>query len=279
VSEPVVIAVVLLAAVLHASWNAVVKQSGERLLTFATVIGTGAIAYLPVAFIVQPPAAASLPYLCGSLVIHLFYYAGLLYGYRYGDLGQVYPVARGTGPLLVAIASAPLAHEHLGTLAMVGVACVSLGIFSLANRRPGEDVRGIVCALLTGVTIAGYTVADGLGVRLAQSKLGYIAFLHVGMGLSFTAIVFAVRRRDLGRFFREHGKRAILGGFVACIAYSLVIWAMSGTHLAFVASLREISVVIAAVIGTVFLGEPFGRRRILAALGIAGGIVLIGLGR
>lgn len=277
-SETVVVAAVLLAAVLHASWNAVVKQSGERLLTFATVIGTGALAYLPVTFFVDHPATASWPYLAGSLVIHLFYYAGLLYGYRYGDLGQVYPVARGTGPLLVALASAPLAHEHLGVVAILGVASVSLGIVSLANRRPGEDVRGIVFALLTGITIAGYTVSDGLGVRLAQSKLGYIAFLHVGMGLTFTAVVYLIRRRDLGRFFREHGKRAILGGLVACLAYSLVIWAMSGTLLAYVASLREISVVIAAVIGTVFLGEPFGRRRILSALVIAGGIVLISVG-
>jgi drug/metabolite transporter (DMT)-like permease len=279
VSELVVIGAVLLAAVLHASWNAVVKQSGERLLTFATVIGTGALSYLPVACVVEPPATASLPYLGSSLFIHLFYYAGLLYGYRYGDLGQVYPVARGTGPLLVALASAPLAHEHLGAVAIVGVVCVSLGIVSLANRRTGEDPRGIVFALLTGVTIAGYTISDGLGVRLAGSKLGYIAFLHVGMGLSFTATVFAIRRRDLASFFREHGKRAVLGGLVACLAYSLVIWAMSGTLLAYVASLREISVVIAAIIGTVFLGEPFGRRRILSALVIATGIVLIGIGR
>lgn len=278
-SESVVVAVVLLAAVLHASWNAVVKQSGERLLTFATVIGTGALAYVPVTVFVERPAPASWPYLGASLVIHLFYYAGLLYGYRYGDLGQVYPVARGTGPLLVALASAPLAHEHLGTIAVLGVACVSLGIVSLANLRPGEDVRGIVFALCTGVTIAGYTVADGLGVRLAQNKLGYIAFLHVGMGLTFTAVVFLIRRRDLGRFFREHGKRAVLGGFVACLAYSLVIWAMSGTLLAYVASLREISVVIAAIIGSVFLGEPFGRRRILASLVIASGIVLISVGK
>jgi drug/metabolite transporter (DMT)-like permease len=279
VSELVVVLVVSFAAVLHAGWNAVVKQSGERLLTFATVIGTGAVAYVPVALVVGAPARASWPYLVSSLVIHLFYYAGLLYGYRHGDLGQVYPIARGTGPLLVAVASAPLADEHLGVVAIVGVACVSLGIVSLANRRPGEDVRGIVFALLTGITIAAYTVADGLGVRLAENKLGYIACLHVGMGLTFTSVVFARRRRDLPRFFREHGKRAILGGFVACLAYSLVIWAMSGTLLAYVASLREISVVFAAVIGTLFLGEPFGRRRILASAIIAGGIVLIGIGK
>jgi drug/metabolite transporter (DMT)-like permease len=279
VSEAVVVAVVLLAAVLHAAWNAVVKHSGERLLTFATVIGTGALAYVPVAFFVEPPRRESIPYLVGSLTIHLFYYAGLLYGYRYGDLGQVYPIARGTGPLLVAIVSAPLAGERLGLLAMLGVGCVSLGIFSLATRRPGDDGRGIVFALLTGITIAGYTVCDGLGVRAAGSKLGYIAFLHVGMGLSFSSIVMLLRWREVPAFFRAHGKQAFLGGLVACLAYSLVIWAMSGTQLAYVASLREISVIIAALLGTLVLKEPFGKKRVLAAAVIAAGIALIAIGR
>ncbi len=275
-SESFVVAVVLLAAVLHAAWNALVKQSEKRLLTFATIIATGGALYAPVALILAPPSAASVPYIAGSVAIHLLYYAGLLYGYRYGDLGQVYPVARGTGPLVVALVSLPLAGERLAPLAIAGVVAVSLGIFTLAGRG---NKRATLFALATGFTIAGYTVCDGLGVRLSESKLAYIAWLHVASGIPFAGAVMVLRRKELRVFFRGPGKRAMIGGMVAAAAYSLVIWAMSRTQLAYVASLREISVVLAALIGTWILGEPFGKRRVMAAAVIAGGILLITLGR
>src|SRR5262245_45871307 len=115
-SEPVVVALVLCAAVMHAVWNAIVKQAGERVLTFAVVIGTGTVSYLPVAALSTPPDLASYAFMASSALIHLVYYAGLLQSYRFGDLGQVYPIARGTGPLIVAVLGGPLAGEHFGVI-------------------------------------------------------------------------------------------------------------------------------------------------------------------
>jgi drug/metabolite transporter (DMT)-like permease len=269
------VGLVLLAAVLHASWNALVKQSGERLLTFSVIIGTGALAYLPVALVIGPPARPSWPWLTGSAVVHLVYYAGLLQGYRHGDLGQVYPIARGTGPLLVAVLAALLAREIPTLPAALGIALVCVGIFGLA-RGGGEGARRAVpIALGTGVMIALYTTCDGLGVRASESELAYIAWLHVAIGIPFSGTVLALRRRDLSAFFPRHGRAAALGGIVAAGAYSLVIWAMSFSPLAWVAALRETSVVIAAALGARMLGEPFGARRIAAAAVVAAGVVLV----
>src|SRR6185436_17579413 len=129
-ADPLVLGVVLVAAVMHASWNALVKQSRERLLSFAIVVAAGGLAYLPVCALVAAPARASWPFLIVSSTIHLGYYTFLLLGYRHGDLGQVYPIARGTGPLVVAVLSAVIAREKVGTLPSLGIALISLGIAS-----------------------------------------------------------------------------------------------------------------------------------------------------
>lgn len=269
------VGLVLLAAVLHAAWNALVKQSGERLLTFTVIIGTGALAYVPVALIAGPPAAPSFVWLAGSAFVHLLYYAGLLLGYRYGDLGQVYPIARGTGPLLVAVLAVVLANEIPSVPAALGIALVCAGIFALAHGGGDGARRAVPIALATGVMIALYTTCDGMGVRVSGNPLAYIAWLHVAIGIPFATTVFVVRRRDLAKFLPAYGKRAALGGIVAASAYSLVIWAMSFSPLAWVAALRETSVVIAAALGARLLGEPFGARRIAAAAVVAAGVVLV----
>ncbi|HMR06465.1 MAG TPA: DMT family transporter [Polyangiaceae bacterium] len=274
-SQPVVIAVVLVAALLHASWNAIVKHSGDRLLTFAVVIGTGGVIAVPLAFFVTPPAAASHPHLATSAGVHLVYYAFLLLGYRYGDLGQVYPIARGTGPLVVALASGPLAAERLGMLGAIGLLMVSGGIVALAGR--GSSKHAVGFAFGTGLCIGAYSLADGLGARQSGTPLGYIVWLHLAIGIPFASAVLILKRKQVPRFLVTHGRRAVIGGLIAVLAYSLVIWAMSETRLAYVASLRETSVVLAAIIGAVWLDEPFGKRRIMASVVVAAGIVLMSI--
>ena len=149
------------------------------------------------------------------------------------------------------------------------------------QRNAGEPrfSRAVVFALLTGVFIAGYTMSDGLGVRRADSRLGYIAWLHVFAGLPFATVVLVLERRKLKTFSRSAGLSAVFGGLIAALAYSLVIWAMSRTKLAYVSALREVSVIVAAAIGALRLGEPFGRRRLIASTLVAAGIVLISLAR
>jgi len=271
-AEPLLWALVLVAAAMHASWNALVKHASERWLTFAVVSATGALGFLPVALAHGPPAPAAVPFLAASGVIHLFYFSFLVFAYTHGDFSQTYPIARGLGPLIVGLVSLAVLHEPARPASVMGVVMVSLGVMVLASGGGPSARRGVGFAAATGVFIAAYTLADGLGVRASPSRLSYIAWLHLTIGLPFSAFVFWRRRGAVGPFLRAQGLRASLAGVLAALAYSLVLFAMSRVSLAVVAALREVSVVFAAVIGARLLREPLGRRRLLAA-----GVVVIGI--
>ena len=271
---------VLLAAVMHAGWNTVLKLGqGERVLTMAVVVGTGTLIAACIVPFVDAPARESWPWLGASIAIHIAYFILLNQAYRLGDLSHVYPVARGAGPLMAAAAAAVIAGEALGGLALLGVLLVSGGILSLAvGRRAGTDLAALGFALLTGVTIAAYTVTDAMGIRASGSRLGYIAWLALLDGLPFIAWALWHRRAEVPGFLRHRAGPAVLGGVMTFAAYGLVLWAYSLGAIAPVAALRETSVIIAVLIGTLFLGEPFGRRRLIAAVIVAAGAALLALG-
>ncbi len=279
--DPRVIGLVLLAAVLHASWNAAHKVAADRVTTSAVMNLTGLAAGFVLALFVSAPASASWIFILLSVAIHFAYFVFLLGSYRYGDLSQVYPLARGIGPLIVAFLSPWLIGERLGAVQLAGVVLLCLGILSLAfNRmrlRELVEWKPLVMALMTGGSIAAYTIVDGLGVRLSGSPPGYIAWLFILDGVSMTLLAAALRRRALGGAIRSIWKPAVLGGLVAMLAYGIVIWCYSLGAIAPIAALRETSVVIAAAIGTLLLREPFGRWRITAASFCAIGIVAINL--
>jgi len=279
--DPLVIALVLLAAVLHASWNAVLKAAPDRVTTSAVMNLTGLVIGAVLALFVAMPASASWVFILLSVAIHFGYFVFLLGSYRYGDLSQVYPLARGIGPLIVAFVSPWLIGEHLGRVQFLGVVLLCLGVLSLAfNRmRLSELVewKPVVMALATGGTIAAYTVVDGLGVRVSGSPAGYIAWLFILDGVSMAALAAALRRRSLGTAVRSIWKPATLSGLIAMLAYGIVIWCYNLGAIAPIAALRETSVVIAAGIGSLLLHEPFGRWRIIAASCCAIGIVAINL--
>lgn len=280
--EPTVLLLVLLAAVLHATWNAFVKSGEDKLVLLALVIFSGSVP----AFFLLPflplPATESWPFLVVSVVVHLIYYAALVGAYRHGDLSQVYPIARGSAPFLVAIGAWIFAGEGLGTLEWAGVATVSIGIMSLASPdrlgpREGE-VKAVAFAFLTGLTIAIYALADGMGVRRSGAAFAYIAWLFVLSGVPILLFTLWLRRGRIAAAFRPHLKAGIFGGLIAALAYGIAIWAMSIAPIALVVSVRETSVLIAAAIGSLFLKESFGRRRIVAAAIIVAGAALLNLG-
>ncbi|MEE8225388.1 MAG: EamA family transporter [Kiloniellales bacterium] len=280
--EPTVLLLVLLAAVLHATWNAFVKSGEDKLVLLALVIFSGSVP----AFFLLPflplPATESWPFLVVSVVVHLIYYAALVGAYRHGDLSQVYPIARGSAPFLVAIGAWIFAGEGLGTLEWAGVATVSIGIMSLASPdrlgpREGE-VKAVAFAFLTGLTIAIYALADGMGVRRSGAEFAYIAWLFVLSGVPILLFTLWLRRGRIAAAFRPHLKAGIFGGLIAALAYGIAIWAMSIAPIALVVSVRETSVLIAAAIGSLFLKESFGRRRIVAAAIIVAGAALLNLG-
>ncbi len=282
-----VLLLVLLAAVLHASWNALVKAGEDKLVMQTLVICVHGYLAMPLLFFLPLPEPASWPYLGLSAVIHFVYYAGVIGAYRHGDLSQVYPIARGSAPALVALGAWVLADEALSAAELLGVFTVSLGIVSLTGlpRLRGQDGQGdgreakaVGFALLTGATIASYSLADGLGVRESGNALSYILWLFALEAVPLTAFTLWRRRGRVVAAFKPHLKAGTIGSLLSGLAYGIVIWAMSVAPMAHVVALRETSVVIAAIIGTRLLREPFGRKRIAAAAVVAAGAVLLETG-
>jgi drug/metabolite transporter (DMT)-like permease len=278
-----VTAAVLVSAVLHAAWNTLAKLMPDRLAGFVLIGLTSVACSLLALPWLPPPARSSWSFIAGSAALHVAYELLLIGSYRAGDLSQVYPVARGTSPLLVAAVAGVVAHERLRPVQLAGVVAVCAGLVALAVAGRHRDRRAagrrpalaLALAVATGVSIAAYTVVDGLGVRRSGSPLGYAAWLSLGYGSVLPLGVLAVRGRRLGAALRAGWRAGVAGGVLSLAAYALVLWAQTRGALAAVAALRETSVVVAALLGTWLLGERFGRARVLAAATVAAGIVLL----
>ena len=278
---------VLLAAVLHAGWNAVLKLGNDRLLTMTVIIGVGGLVALPFLPFLPFPEAASWPFLLLSASLHMGYFFFLIKAYRDGDLSHVYPVARGIAPLIVAAGAALLAGERLSWLGILGILFASGGIASLAflggrGADRGSAVaqaarKSYLYALATGAFIAAYTLADGFGVRLAGSALGYIGWLFVISAAALAVPAVLLRRGAVLSYTARYWRPALAGGVMCALAYGIVIWALGESPMAFVSALRETSVVFAALIGCLLLKESFGPGRLLAASAVAAGVALLHL--
>jgi drug/metabolite transporter (DMT)-like permease len=274
------VALVLLAAFLHAAWNALVKAGHDRLVVLTIANGTGVFTSLLIAPFVSLPLPASWPFLLASVALHTGYYFFLVHAYRVGDLSHVYPLARGLSPMLVALLAAVFAHEIPSPWGMVGVVLACAGIISLAfdSGPPWRgDRRPLAYAVGTSVFIAAYTLADGMGVRRAGHALSYIVWLMILDGFPIICFTAYVRRHQLVAALGGNWRAGCTSGVLQFGAYALVIWAMSLGAMASVSALRETSVIFAAFIGAVVLKERVGALRIVAAVLVALGIVLMRL--
>jgi uncharacterized membrane protein len=267
---PLVLACVMGAAILHASWNAVLRGGGDRLWSMTLMMFAVTIVTAIGAFFVPWPNAASWPYVIASALIHIGYNLSLVRTYRVGDLGQTYPVSRGSSPVLVALGALVFAHETLNVAAAIGIALVSGGIVSLAFQ--GKKLRAdfLPAALITGVLIGAYTVVDGIGVRLAGDSLAYGDSTFLLWSLTMPFIYWAMRGKPPA-YSRAQTIMALIGGIVSILAYGIVIWAMQHAAMGVVSALRETSVVWAAIIGRVFLKEKLTLRRMASCIAIAAG--------
>jgi drug/metabolite transporter (DMT)-like permease len=266
---------VLVAAVTHATWNAIAHGIKDQTLAFALIGVGGIVVAIPLVIVAAMPRPDCWPYLAGSIAIHVFYNLLLMRCYRYGEFGQVYPLARGISPLVVTILAAVFVHEHLAPLQIGGVLVVSAGLATLvlAGRRPGRPA--FIAAVGTGLTIAAYTTVDGVGVRLSASPVGYIGWLMLLQSLCVPMFAL-VRRRDV--VLKQPPRVLVCGlaaGALSVLAYGLVLWAQTRGALAPIAALRETSVIFGAIIGTLVFREPFGRTRIAATALVLAGIVLL----
>ena len=273
-----VVAITLVAAVLHAIWNAVAHGVTDRLVGFALI----GVAYVVVggisALVVGLPPPAAWPFILASALLHVIYTLLLWASYQLGEFSQVYPVARGTAPWVVAVIEVVLGHE-LPVLQLVGIVVISLGLISLAldgGRVSRSTLPALGAAVATGISIAGYTVIDATAVS-GTPVLVYAAWLFLIQGPVMPLIALARRGRRLGAQARPGLVAGLGGGVVSLAAYGLVLVAQTSGATAAIAALRETSIVIGAIIGTVFLGERFGTRRAIAAAVVAAGIVLVNL--
>ena len=273
-----VAALVLLAAFLHAAWNALVKAGRDRLVILTIANSIGVLVSLLIVPFVPLPLPASWPFLLASIALHTGYYFFLIRAYRVGDLSHVYPLARGLSPMLVAAFAAIFANEIPPPWGLVGVVLACAGITSLAfdGGVPWRgDRRPIAYAAGTAVFIATYTLADGMGVRRAGDALAYIVWLMILDGIPITCFTAFIRRHHLVAAIRGNWRPGSLSGVLQFGAYALVIWAMSLGSMASVSALRETSVIFATLIGAVVLKERVGALRIAAAILVALGIVLM----
>lgn len=279
---PVALAV-LFGALLHASWNALVKSSSDKEMDTALIHLIGSLLAIPLVLQVGLPPRVAWPYLAASITIHIGYYFALTGAYRHGDLGLTYPLMRGVAPLLVALSASVTLGEHLSALAWAGVLGISLGVLTLGLSQHAFDApKAVLFALANAIIIALYTVVDGQGVRSAggtlSTTLQYVATLFLLDGWPFALMIFAQRRGALLRYAHGRWPLATVGALASLGSYGIALWAMTRAPVAMVAALREVSVLFALLIGAAVLGERLTRRRLAGALVIIAGVMALRLG-
>jgi phosphonate utilization associated putative membrane protein len=279
-----VVLIVLVGALLHASWNALIKSGTDKSLDTALIHVLGVFIAIPMVATVGFPRPEAWPYAIASLVIHVGYYIALVGAYRHGELGLTYPIMRGLAPLLVASASATFIGESLRPLAWIGVVAVSLGVIAVGLSRSsatsGHPGKALRYALANAVIIAVYTVVDGLGVRASGNALSYVATLFLVDGIPYFLIVLWQRRGAHPQMFAYMAGRwkfAAVGSLASLGSYGIALWAMTRAPVASVAALRETSVLFAAVIGALWLKEGFGAQRAAGTMLIVAGVMTLRL--
>lgn len=277
--DATVFAAVLVAAVCHAGWNAVIKIGLEPFSAAALIAIAGGLVALPFLPIVGLPIAAAWPWLLASAVVHLAYFSGLAEAYRSGDMGQVYPVARGSAPLLTALASSVFVGEHLSARGWTGIFLLAFGVLIL-SLHGGRDLarfdrRAVGFALFTALTICLYTVTDGIGVRASGNASAYAAMSFVTNAIAMTCFALLRRGPRVFETMRPYWKSGVAGGALSLVAYWIVLWAMTVAPIAIVAALRETSVLFGAAVAMIVLKERLRATRALSAVMIVCGLALI----
>jgi drug/metabolite transporter (DMT)-like permease len=275
---------VLAAGLLHAGWNALLKSStgGDVLLDTAAVVAGSTLCALALLPFVPLPDPAAWPFIAASTAIHLGYYLTLVQAYRTGDLSFAYPLMRGSAPLIVTVLGSIFLRELPSVQMTAGILLISLGIVSIAFVQRGGAHRrhpaaAAYWAFANAAIIAAYTLVDGAGARASGNALAYVCWLISVEGIPFLVWVVARRRATAFSYLRGCWRTGLGGGACSLLAYGIVLWAMTRAPIAVVAALRETSVLFAALIGSLWLKEGFGWRRVAGAASVVAGIAALKL--
>lgn len=274
----IAVALVLVSALMHATWNAIVKLSGERLAVMAVVDSLCCLIALSLTPFVPFPSPAALPFLATSVLLAIGYKIALLGAYRHGDFSQAYPLMRGSAPLLVAIYAIAFGADRLSWMGFLGIAIVSTGLFALVDWKKGRGIL-LVFALSTGATLAAATLVDGTAVQRYSDPLTYIVWLEVLEHIALPLYAIVNRRPQYLGVLRSQWRSAAIASVNRIGSYGLMVWAMSLAAIAPLAALRETSVVFGALIGYFILKEKFGTRRIVATALVVSGIAVLQVSR
>jgi drug/metabolite transporter (DMT)-like permease len=272
-----VFVIVLLAAALHAAWNALVKGASDKLLTTILVAASASVMAAATLPFLQQPAATSWPFILGSAVLQVIYFILVARTYQLADMSQTYPLMRGIAPLLVAISSTLVLGAALTSTMWLGIAVICCGILSMAAGIRRGDGKGIALAILNAVVIAGYTLIDGIGVRRSGAAAGYTLWIFLIAGIPLAAWAAVARRTPMTRYIRQNPHLGLVGGLGTVAAYGLALWAMTVAPIAVVAALRETSIVYGTIISALILKERIGAARLTAVCAIALGAAVLRL--
>lgn len=276
--DPLVIIVVLGSAVLHATWNAIIKGGSDKLVEAAMkAAGSGLVALFALPF-VPLPSPESRIFLAGTVVCHFFYYLFTAHAYDKADMSYAYTIMRGSSPLFTALVSAFILHEALGTNGWAGVLLLSAGVLALtidAVRRGGFSLSATTIALANAFVIMGYTLLDGHGVRATEIHLSYICWAFVCNGVPITVYALIVRRGEYFRYVKTRYRYGLFGGACSAVAYGLALWGMTRAPVAMVAALRETSVVFGMLFAVIFLKEKMTPARVMAVLLVLAGTIVM----
>jgi drug/metabolite transporter (DMT)-like permease len=270
---------VLVAAACHAGWNTLLKLDLEPLTATVLMVCASGVLSLPIALYLGLPASASWPYLAASVAIHVGYFLSLATAYKGGDMGQVYPIARGAAPLMTAVLATLLLGESPGGYGWAGIALLACGIVLLAVRggRVAKtfDARSVGFSLLTSLTITVYTIVDGSGARISGDPVAYTLWLFVLSSIVVGSYGYVRIGPTLLGAARTHWPITAMGSALSVAAYVIAIWAMTVAPIALVAALRETSVLFGALFATLILREPWVAARVVSAVMVLAGALLL----
>ena len=266
---------ILVSALCHAVWSAIIKSSKNPLSLMGITSVLEVTIFLPLTFTVPFPTLEVWYFLIATVIIHVFYRLNVIYSYRYGDLSYIYPISRGSSCLFVAIISILFLSSDISVAGFVGILIVCIGLFLISySKNLSFNFRGFALAISTAILITAYTLVDGVGVRLSENGFSYIYWLFTLNGIPLLIIGLiskdGLRRRETYTF-----RSGIAAGVFATSSYAIVVWSMQFIEIAYVTSIREISIVFAAIIGMLFLFEKNAKSRIIPSILIVSGISVV----
>ena len=269
---------IILAAFLHAVWNAMVKNEDNKYLAVTALV----LGHVPVSVLIilltPIPSVESIPFIILSALLHIGYEWYLLSAYRFGDLTKVYPIARGTAPILITIVSLIFLGVALSNFEILGIIIISLGILSLSlqGAKGIKNRSAVIYALVTGFFIMGYSITDGYGARVSNSFLSYMGWSFI-LNATIFPIILKINNKSeiITKTFKEGKKIFFIGGTLSYIVYGIVIWGFTQAPIALITALRETSIIFALLIGTFFLKEKFTLLKVIATFIIFFGVALL----